>query len=112
MKNTHALLCISLLIAAGSSLAQSRPGVDTQAQPTQAQLNSPMFAIQGKTAHDGMMDSQLTIQQCRDLSAMQRNNPGMDRNAVNDEKACADLMSRKSTQGAAADARMSQIEGK
>jgi hypothetical protein len=108
MKKTHAFLCACLLIAAGSSFAQSRPGVDTQAQPTEAQLNSPMFAIQGNTAHDGMTGSQLTMQQCQDLAAMQRNNPGMDRNAAQDEKACANLMNRKGAQGMAADGAMSK----
>jgi hypothetical protein len=112
MKKTHALLCACLLIAAGSSFAQSRPGVDTQAQPTEAQLNSPMFSTQGNTPHDGMTSSQLTMQQCQDLAAMQRNNPGMDRNAGQDEKACASLMNRKGAQGAAADAPMSQNDGK
>jgi hypothetical protein len=114
MKRTSVLLCACLMLGAGSAFAQDRaledqqtpnaaPSPNQQGPSTQPQTggaagsenNLPNRGLQGNV--NTYSETQVTLQQCRDLMARERNTPGMqkDNATMQRDKACADLMNKK-----------------
>jgi hypothetical protein len=92
MKRTNVLLCTCLLLVAGSSFGQDRAKEDSQTEPNAPMNPAPdqQGGMQSNTTHNGTMGSKMTMQQCQDMTAMEKKNPGMNKDAMKD-RTCAQM---------------------
>jgi hypothetical protein len=101
MKLTSALFCTCLMLMAGSSFGQDRAKEDSQTEPNPPM--NPSSDQQGgmkanDMTHNGMTGSKMTIKQCRDMAAMEKKNPDMNKDPMK-HQACAAMHEPKGAVG-------------
>ncbi len=110
MKPTSALFCTCLLFMAGSTFGQNQANANSQTQanaPTTSSTNQ-QGGMQNDTGQSSMMGPKMTTQQCRDLKAMELNNPGMTRDAKKDQTCASMMQQAKGNAGPSASTRATQ----